>query len=140
MKSKADNLITTGDTDMTNNEITFKMFASFQYYENYGTSKNPHWKPKFGDDILLMDGITLSMLDSKDDLIDAIPSDMISKHSWSNSMSEQYLLGYYYVISTEPTEQEEMDAYFMGIDLDDEEVESIPIEDKYEQLAESMGY
>lgn len=110
-------------------EITFRLVANFQYKENYGahdwdgTGECPQcWKYKGGDSLVLMDGVALGDRDSRMiSVAEEVLAEEIAKKLWKTNYSEQYFLGYEWVPSGQPTEDEIMEAYFdYGVDLNDE--------------------
>jgi hypothetical protein len=67
-----------------------------QYRENYGTPENPHWKCKLGGDYYvevddeIMPGEVFELFRKAKEIID-----------YKNSLSEEYLLNYYFAEYTE---------------------------------------
>ena len=135
---------------ITEDTVLVRIVAMYQYRENYGahawdgTGECPqYWKFKGGDEVTLIDGLTVEQA------LCLIKWERISflatEHEYSSEYATNDLIDINIELSGAPTREEIMNAWDMGIDLDEPEVfeieklERMPI-DRYDAMAEELGY
>jgi len=128
--------------------ITYTVTAIFDYRENYaandwdGEGHCPQcWKCKYGDDILVADGITQEMLD--DAAFMETLYGMAREHDYGNDYATNWFSHFDVSLSGAPTRDEEMDLEMMEWESNmarEAAYEEVGSDGYWMTVAESMGY
>lgn len=134
-------------------QALFRVMAYYQYMENYGAHDwdgvgicPQYWKYKGGDDIIVLNGLTLEQALSA--VNGPFARELARQHEYSSNFAINQLMSLMIEHTKEPTWDEVHEAYYEhGVDIEkdpetffnEEHFASEPI-DRYDALSEQYGY